>query len=78
MRECPNLAPGKSAASLRSDHGPVVLSILLSVAPKERITQLAYSHAQRRLHAIRSDSTGVRDAAATVLWKASDDPALRR
>ena len=66
-RERPHLAPGRSPASLGSDHGPVVLNIPLAVACKERITGMAYSHAQGRLHAIRPDSPGVREAAAAVL-----------
>ena len=67
MRERPYLAPGRSPVALGSDHGPMVLRIPLAVAAKQRITQLAYSHAQGRLHAIRPDSTGVREAAAAVL-----------
>ena len=66
-RERPHLAPGRSPASLGSDHGPVVLDIPLAVAEKERITRMAYSHAQGRLHAIRPDSLGVREAAAAGL-----------
>ena len=77
MRECPHLAPGRSPASLGSDHGLMVLSIPLAMAAKERIMRLAYSHAQGRLHAIRPDSPGVREATAEVLRKACDDPALR-
>ena len=42
MRERPLLAPGRSLASLGSHHGPVVLSVLLAPAAKERITRLAY------------------------------------
>ena len=38
MRKRPHLAPGRSPASLGSDHGPMVLSISLAVAAKERIT----------------------------------------
>ena len=53
MRERPYLAPGRSAAALGSDHGPVVPSIPLAVAAKERITRLTYLHVQGRLHAIR-------------------------
>ena len=78
MLECPHLGPERSPASLGSNHGPVLLSIPLAVAAKEWITRLAYSHAQGRWHAIRPDSPGVRDAAAVVLRKACDDPALRR
>ena len=77
VRERPHLAPGRSPVSLGSDHGPVVLDIPLALAAKERITRLAYSHAQGRLHAIRRDSTGVREAAAAVLWKACKDRTLR-
>ena len=62
---------------LGSDHGPVVLSIPLAVAAKERITRLVYLHAQGRLHAIRSDSPGVREAATAVLQRACDDRALK-
>ena len=58
-------------------NSPVVLSIPLAVAAKERITRLAYSHAQGRLHAIRPDSPGVRAAAAAVLRKACEEQALR-
>ena len=67
VHERPHLAPGRSLASLGSDHGPVVLDIPLAVADKERTTRLAYSHAQGRLHAIRPDSPGVRESAAAVL-----------
>ena len=63
--------------SLGSDHGSVVLDIALAVAAKERITRLAYSHAQGRRHAICPDSPGVREAAAAVLRKAFEDRALR-
>ena len=65
--ERPRLAQGRSPASLGSDHGPVVLDIPLAVAGNERITRMAYSHAHGRLHAIRPDSPGVREAAAAVL-----------
>ena len=67
VRERPHLVPGRSPASLGSDHGPVVLHIPLAVAGKERFTKMAYSHAQGRLHAIRPDSPGVREAAAAML-----------
>ena len=40
MREHPHMAPGRSRASLGCDHGPVVLSIPLAVAAKQRITRL--------------------------------------
>ena len=76
-RERPHLAPGRSPASLGSDHGPVVLDIPLAVAGKERVTSMAYSHAQGRLHAIRPDSPGVREAAAAVLQNACGDRRLR-
>ena len=76
-RERPHLAPGWSPASLGSDHGPVVLDIPLAVASKEKVTSMAYSHAQGRLHAIRPDSPGVREAAAAVLQKACEDRTLR-
>ena len=76
-RERPHPAPGRSPASLGSDHGPVVLDIPLAVAGKERVTMMAYSHAQGRLHAIRPDSPGVREAAAVVLQKAREDRTLR-
>ena len=75
--ERPHLAPGRSPASLGSDHGPVVLDIPLAVAGKERVTTMAYSHAQGRLHAIRPDSPGVREAAAVGLQKACEDRTLR-
>ena len=52
----------------------MVLGIPLAVAAKERITRPAYSHAQGKLHAIRSDSLGVREVAAAVLQQAYDDP----
>ena len=77
VRERPHLAPGRSPASLGSNHGPVVLDIPPAVAAKERITRLAYSHAQGRLHAIRPDSPGVHEAAAVMLRKASEDRELR-
>ena len=51
--------------------------IPMAVAAKERITRLAYSHAQGTLHAIRLDSPGVGEAAAAVLQTACDDPAFR-
>ena len=54
----------------------MVLDIPLAVAAKERITRLAYSHAQGRLHAIRPDSPGVREAAA-VLRRACEDGVLQ-
>ena len=38
---------------------------------------MAYSHAQGRLHAIRRNSPGVREAAAAVLQKACEDRTLR-
>ena len=77
VRERPHLAPGRSLASLGFDHGPVVLDIPLALAAKERIIRLAYSHAQGRLHAIRPDSPGVREAAAAALRKGCEDRALR-
>ena len=76
-RERPHLAPGRSPASLASDHGPVVLDLPLAVAGKERVTRMAYSHAQDRLHAIRPDSPGVGEAAAAVLQKACGDRRLQ-
>ena len=76
-RERPHLAPGRSPASLGSDHGPLVLDLPLAVAGKERVTRMAYSHAQGRLHAIRPDSPGVREAAAAVLQKACGDRRLQ-
>ena len=76
-REQPHLAPGRFPASLGSDHGPEVLDIPLAVAGKERVTRMAYSHAQGRLHAIRPNSPGVREAAAVVLQKACEDRTLR-
>ena len=77
VRKRPQLAPGRSRASLGPDHGPVVLDIPLAVAGKERVTKMAYSHAQGRLHAIRPDSPGVREAAAAVLQKACEDRTLQ-
>ena len=77
MRERPYMAPGTSPAALGPDHGPVVLSIPLAVATKERITRLAYSYAQGRLDAIRPDLPRFRKAAAAVLQRACDDPALK-
>ena len=62
--------------ALGSHHGPVILDIPLAVAASKRITCLAYSHARGRLHTIRSDSLGVREAAGAVLQRACDDPAL--
>ena len=76
-RERPHLVPGRSLASLGSDHGPVVLDSPLAVAGKERVTRMAYSHAQGRLHAIRPDSPGVCEAAAAVLQKACEDRRLQ-
>ena len=55
----------------------MVLDLLLAVAGKERVTRMAYSRAQGRLHAIRPDSLGVREAAAAVLQKACGDRRLR-
>ena len=78
MCERPHLAPRRSHASSGSDHGPVVLNIPLVVAAKERITRLAYSHAQGRLHTIRPDSLGLRAAAVAALQKAYEDQALRQ
>ena len=77
MCERPHLAPRRSRASLGSHHSPVVLSIPLAVAAKERITRLEYSHAQGRRHAIRPDSPGACAAAAPVLRKACEDQVLR-
>ena len=72
-RERPHMAPRRSSALLGSNHGPVVFDILLAVAGKERVTRMAYSHPQGRLHAIRPDSPGVHEAAAVVLQKACKD-----
>ena len=55
----------------------MVLDIPLAVAGKERVTRMAYSHAQGKLHAIRPDSPGVREAAVVVLQKACEDRTLR-
>ena len=55
----------------------MVLDIPLAVAGKERVTRMAYSHAQGRLHAIRPDSPGVCEAAASVLQKACGDQRLQ-
>ena len=77
MRERPHLAPGWSPASLGSDHGPVVPDIPLAMAGKEKVTRLAYSHAQGRLHAIRRDSRRVCEAAGAVLQKACGDRTLQ-
>ena len=76
MGERPGLAPGRPPTALGSDHGPVVLGIPPAVAAKERITCLASSHAQGKLHTIRSDSPGVPEAAAAMLQRACDDPTL--
>ena len=76
-RERPHVAPGRSPASLGSDHGRVVLDIPLAVAGKERVTRMAYSHAPGRLHAIRPDSQGIHEVAAVVLRKACKDRQLR-
>ena len=54
----------------------MVLGIPVAVDAKERITCLAYSPAKGRLHPILLDSPGVHEAAAAVLQRASDDPAL--
>ena len=51
----------------------MVLHIPLALAGKGRVTETAYSQAQGRLHAIRPDSLGVREAAAAVLQKACED-----
>ena len=51
----------------------MVMDLPLAVAGKERVTRMAYSHAQGRLHAIRPDSPGVHEAAAAVLQKACGD-----
>ena len=56
---------------------PVVLDLPLAVAGKEMVTRMAYSHAQGRLHAIRPDSPGVREAAGAVLQKARGDQRLQ-
>ena len=55
----------------------MVLDIPLALADKDRIARLAYSHAQGKLHAIRPDSLGVREAAAAVLQKACEERTLR-
>ena len=55
----------------------MVLDLPLAVAGKERVTGMVYSHAQGRLHAIRPDSPGVREAAAAVLQKACGDRRLQ-
>ena len=55
----------------------MVLDLPFAVAGKERVTRMAYSHAQGRLHAIRPDSPGVREAAAAVLQKACGDRRLQ-
>ena len=54
----------------------MVLDIPLAVARKERVTRVAYSHAHGKLHAIRPDFLGVREAAAAVLQKACGDQTL--
>ena len=76
MRERPYLAPGTSPAALGCDHGPEVVRIPQAVAAKDKITRLAYWHAQGRLHATCLDSAGVREAAAAALQWACDDSAL--
>ena len=55
----------------------MVLDLPLAVAGKERVTRMAYSHAQGRLHAIRPDPPGVLEAAAAVLQKACGNRRLR-
>ena len=55
----------------------MVLDLPLAVAGKEKVTRMAYSHAQGRLHAIRPDSPRVREAAAAVLQKACGDRRLQ-
>ena len=55
----------------------MVVDIPLAVAGKERVTRMAYSHAQGRLHAIRPDSPGVREGAAAILQRACVDRQLR-
>ena len=77
VREHLHLEPGRSPASLSSDRGPVFLDIPPAVAGKERVTRVAYSHPQGRLHAIRPNSPGVREAAALVLQKACGNRTLR-
>ena len=77
MCERPHLAPRTSPASLGSGHDPVVPSIPMAVAAKERITWLAYSHTQGGVHAIRLVLPGVREAAVAVLRKPYVDPMLR-
>ena len=72
-----HLAPGRSPASLGAGNGPVVLDIPLAVAGKERVTRMAYSLAQGKLHAIHPDSPGVGEAAAAVLQTACEDRTLR-
>ena len=74
MRERPYLGLGKPATALGSDHGPVVLRILLEVAAKERHTCMAFLHAQGTLPARQSDSPGVQEAAAAVLQRARNNP----
>ena len=77
MREGPYLAPGRPPTALRSDRGPVALGIPLAVAAEDSITRLAYSHAQDRLHARRSDSPGTQEVAAAVVQRDCDDPTLQ-
>ena len=55
----------------------MVLDLPLAVARKERVTRMAYSHAQGKVHTIRPDSPGVREAAAAVLQKACGDRRLQ-
>ena len=71
-----SLGPGRLARALGADHGIVILSIPIAVVAKERVTRMAYSHAQSRLHNIRPDSPGTRGVAANVLRQACDDPTL--
>ena len=77
MPERPYVALGRSPAPMGSDHSPVFLSIPVAMAAKERITRLAYSQAQGKLHAIRVNSPGVREAVSAMLHWAWDDPALK-
>ena len=69
------------AASAAAVRGGLLIALRADVfaaeAGKERVTRMAYSQAQGRLHAIRPDSPGVREAAAAVLQKACGDQRLQ-
>ena len=57
-REHPHLAPGAVSCVTGVGSWPCGPGHLLAVAGKERVSRMAYSHAQGRLHAIRPDFRG--------------------